>query len=181
MFTVDCVSSPSYFEDKSKDYAAKLKREQEAVVKSKATSCSSTPTTAPTTTSSSRATSPPQQPAQPSQGPSPQTLTQALLARQNKTRQAPPGFLGGVFQGFAKAASAPVSAVSTPVREKSLAEMEVLMAQKKRDQDKRDADIVSLNIARVKKIATNIIPSALCPRGKTFDLRFSHSSRLYDL
>lgn len=140
MFTVDSIPS-SYFEEKSAAYAAKLKREQEEAVKAKATSCSSTPST---TSSSSRSNTPPQQTTQPAQGPSPQTLTQAILQRQSKTRQAPPGFLGGVFQGFAKAASAPASAAGTPHREKSLAELEVLMKKREAD-NRRDADIVSLS------------------------------------
>lgn len=122
MFTVEAIPA-SYHEERIK--AAREARE------SAKTSCASTPATTSTNTT----------PAHPqwnkSQGPCPQTLAAALNRQQNATRST--GFLGNTFRTLSGTATPSMGRVTTPIKEKSQAELEALIAEKK-----RDADIVSL-------------------------------------
>jgi hypothetical protein len=115
MFTVEAMQ-PLYYEER-----------QKAALQSKVASCASTAATTSATT--------PVQQSNRSQGPCPRTLAAALNRQQNTTR--PTGFLGDTFRTLSGTATP--SRISTPMKEKTLADMEALIAEKK-----RDADIVSL-------------------------------------
>jgi len=115
MFTVEAMQ-PLYHEERIK--AAKA---------SNVTSCASTPG------KTSVATEAQQSPK--SQGPCPKTLA-AALNRQTATR--PTGFFGATFRTLSGTATPSITRTTTPAREKSQAEIEALIAEKK-----RDADIVS--------------------------------------
>jgi hypothetical protein len=115
MFTVEAMQ-PLYYEER-----------QKAALQSKIASSTSTSATTSATT--------PVKQSNRSQGPCPRTLAAALNRQQNTTR--PTGFLGDTFRNLSGTATP--SRVSTPIKEKTLADMEALLAEKK-----RDADIVSL-------------------------------------
>lgn len=122
MFTVEALQ-PLYHEERIK-----------AARESRQASCAST---AATSTTTSTTTTPTQQ-WNKSQGPCPQTLAAALNRQQNATRST--GFLGSTFRTLSGTATPSMGRGTTPTKEKSLAELEALIAEKK-----RDADIVSLS------------------------------------
>lgn len=129
MFPVDTLQ-PQYIEEQGAIYDAKMQRARElAAAKSASSSCSSTPAVSPSAIPGQ----------QPFQGPCPKTLTTALLNRQQAAR---PSFFGNLIQGFSKPTSGAVTPcltrAATPAREKTQAEIDALIAEKK-----RDADIVS--------------------------------------
>jgi hypothetical protein len=138
MFTVEAMQ-PLYYEER-----------QKAALQSKIASSAST-------SASTSATTPVQQ-ATRSQGPCPRTLAAALNRQQNTTR--PTGFLGDTFRTLSGTAT---PRITTPNKEKTLADMEALIAEKK-----RDADIVSLlheNFVSLYADADQCF-SALCLLGK---------------
>jgi hypothetical protein len=114
MFTVEAMQ-PLYYEER-----------QKAALQSKIASSASTSATTSATTPVQQSTR--------SQGPCPRTLAAALNRQQNTTR--PTGFLGDTFRTLSGTAT---PRITTPIKEKTLADMEALIAEKK-----RDADIVSL-------------------------------------
>lgn len=135
MFPVDTLQ-PQYMEEQGAIYDAKMQRARQlAAVKSASTSCASTPAVSPSAISGPQAL----------QGPCPKTLTTALLNRQQTAR---PSFFGNLIQGFSKPNSGAVTPAltrtSTPAKEKTQAEIDALIAEKK-----RDADIVSLHCHRL--------------------------------
>lgn len=121
MFTVEALQ-PLYHEERIK-----------AATESRQASRAST---AATSTATSKTTTPTQQWSK-SQGPCPQTLAAALNRQQNATRST--GFLGSTFRTLSGTATPSMCRGTTPTKEKSQAELEAFIAEKK-----RDADIVSL-------------------------------------
>lgn len=126
---------PLYTEEQSARNAARRAAQQQALAQSAASSCASSPALTPSTSA-------PQQ-SQRSQGPCPQTLTTALLNRQQHAPR-PSGFFGNIIQGFSRTNSGTatpcLTRITTPGKEKSQAEMEAMIAEQK-----RDADIVSIS------------------------------------
>lgn len=116
MFTVEAMQ-PLYHEERIR-----------AAQESNVTSCASTPGKSNITTGSQQSPK--------SQGPCPKTLAAALNRQQGATRAT--GFFGATFRNLSGTATPILSRTTTPAREKSQAEIEALIAEKK-----RDADIVS--------------------------------------
>jgi len=116
MFTVEAMQ-PTYHEERIKAARA-----------SNVTSCASTPDKTSVATEA-------QQPTK-SQGPCAKTLAAALNRQQSATH--PTGFFGATFRTLSGTATPSLSRNLTPAREKTQAEIEALIAEKK-----RDADIVS--------------------------------------
>ncbi|KAM0723672.1 hypothetical protein Q7P37_000660 [Cladosporium fusiforme] len=131
MFPVESLH-PLYTEEKSaKNAAMRAAQEQALIAQSAMTSCASTPALTPSTSA-------PQQ-SQRSQGPCPQTLTTALLNRQQQAPR-PSGFFGNIIQGFSRTNSGTATpcltrAAPTPLKEKTQAEVEAVIAERKRDAD----------------------------------------------
>jgi hypothetical protein len=141
MFTVEAMQ-PLYHEERIK--AAKA---------SNVTSCASTPDKTSVATEAQQ--SPPK-----SQGPCAKTLAAALNRQQTATR--PTGFFGATFRTLSGTATPSITRTTTPAREKTQAEIEALIAEKK-----RDADIVSRFFGQ--KFSSHMLtvkPSAPCPLGK---------------
>lgn len=113
MFTVEAMQ-PLYHEERIK-----------AAQASNVTSCASTPG------KTSVATEAQQSPK--SQGPCPKTLAAALNRQQTATR--PTGFFGATFRTLSGTATPSITRTTTPAREKTQAEIEALIAEKKRDAD----------------------------------------------
>lgn len=134
MFPVESLH-PCYTEEQSAKNAARRAAQQAALAQSAATSCASTPTLTPSTSAPQHSQGP--------QGPCPKTLTTALLnGQQNAHRSS--GFFGSIVQSFSRTNSGTATpcftrtAATTPGKEKTQAEVEAMIAERK-----RDADIVS--------------------------------------
>jgi hypothetical protein len=115
MFTVEAMQ-PLYHEERIKAARA-----------SNVTSCASTPDKTSLAAEAQKSTK---------QGPCPKTLAAALNRQQSATR--PTGFFGATFRTLSGTATPTISRTTTPAREKTQAEIDALIAEKK-----RDADIVS--------------------------------------
>lgn len=137
MFPVESLH-PCYTEEQSAKNAARRAAQQAALAQSVATSCASTPTLTPSTSAPQHSQGP--------QGPCPKTLTTALLnGQQNAHRSS--GFFGSIIQSFSRTNSGTATpcltrtAATTPGKEKTQAEVEAMIAERK-----RDADIVSISL-----------------------------------
>jgi len=140
MFTVEAMQ-PLYHEERIK--AAKA---------SNVTSCASTPDKTSVAAEAQQSTK--------AQGPCPKTLAAALNRQQTAAR--PTGFFGATFRSLSGAATPAITRTTTPAREKTQAEIEALIAEKK-----RDADIVSRFFCQKFSLHTLTFKcSAPCPLGK---------------
>jgi hypothetical protein len=113
MFVVEALQ-PLYHEERIK-----------AAKESSVTSCASTPGKTSVATES-------QQPIK-SQGPCPKTHSAALNRQQSATRST--GFFGATFRTLSGTATPTLSRAMTPAKEKSQADIDALIAEKKRDAD----------------------------------------------